>query len=105
MWNEELEQAAALGQPVPEGLGSPERALYILMRSLYHQHRVGIIDLHQAKREKRLLMQDYENTLFDEKCRRKTVELWKRLPTDALKCSCPECQKIQRIILGLDKME
>lgn len=102
MWNEELELAAANGKPMPDGLDGPARTLYIGMRGLYYQFRMEIIDKDQAKREKAALMSDYRLAVLDEKCRAKSRELWKRLPVDIMKCSCPECKSLAKLIHGLE---
>jgi len=101
MWTEELEHAAANGLTLPEGLDAPARALYISLRGLYRQYRQGILDKDQAKREKALLMKDYNMAVLDEKCRQKSRELWKQIPYDIMKCECEECRRIAKIILGL----
>lgn len=98
----ELEQKAMRGEVLPEGLDAPSRALYISLRGLYYQYRVKILDREQAKREKALILQDYRSQMLGEKCREKSIEAWKRLPTDAYKCDCPECKRIIGIILGLE---
>lgn len=43
-WTEEIELAAAHGEPMPDGLTAPERTLYIALRGLYYQYRVNLID-------------------------------------------------------------
>lgn len=101
MWTEEMERDAANGKPMPDGLGAPERTLYIALRSLYYQFRQNLIDKDQAKREKYALMNDYKVAVLDEKCREKSRELWKRLPYDIMKCECDECRRVASIILGL----
>lgn len=102
MWNDELERAAANGEPMPDGLDGPARTLYIAMRGLYYQYRMNIIDQQQAKQEKVLLMNDYRGAVLDEKCRAKSRELWRTLPYDVMKCECPECKRIAKLVLGLN---
>ena len=101
MWNEDLERAAANGQPLPEGLDAPARSLYISLRGLYQQYKEGVLDKDQAKQEKSLLIKDYELAVLDEKCRQKSRELWKRIPSDIMKCQCDECRNVAKIILAL----
>ena len=98
----ELERKAMRGEALPDGLDAPARALYISLRGLYYQYRVNILDREQAKREKAQILQDYRGQLLAEKCREKSVLAWKRLPSDAYKCDCPECKRIVGIILGLE---
>ena len=101
-WTEELEKAAARGEGVPDGLKAPERAYFIALRGLYYQYRVGIIDKDQAKREKVMLERDYKSAVLNEKCFEKSVKLWHILPTDIMKCECPECKRLAKLILGLN---
>ena len=82
-WTEEIELAAAHGEPMPDGLTAPERTLYIALRGLYYQYRVNLIDQQ------------------DEKCREKSRELWRRLPHDLMKSERSRCQEVGKIIYGL----
>ena len=100
-WTNEMEQAAAHGKPMPDGLGAPERVLYIALRGLYYQYRSNLIDKEQAKREKQHLMSDYNQAVLDEKCRAKSRKMWHDLPHDIMKSDCPKCQEVGRIIYGL----
>lgn len=100
-WTAELEKAAAHGKPMPDGLAAPERILYVALRGLYYQHRVGIIDREQAKREKRDLMNDYNQAVLDERCRAKSAKLWRDLPHDIMKSDCPKCQEVGKIVYNL----
>ena len=100
-WTEEIELAAAHGEPMPDGLTAPERTLYIALRGLYYQYRVNLIDQQQAKREKTILLQDYKGAVLNEKCREKSRELWRRLPHDLMKSECSRCQEVGKIIYGL----
>ena len=101
-WTEDLERAAANGEAMPDGLDAPERAHFIALRGLYYQYKVGIIDRDQAKREKFQLEKDYKNAVLGEKCRDKSIKLWHILPTDVMKCECPECKRLAKLILGLN---
>lgn len=98
----EFEKKAARGEPMPDDLNGPERALYISLRGLYYQYRQEIIDREQAKKEKTQVVNDYYQAVLGERCREKSVKIWHRLPTDAYKCECPECKRIVGIILGLE---
>lgn len=100
-WTNEMEQAAAHGKPMPDGLDAPERVLYIALRGLYYQYRENVIDREQAKREKQHLMNDYKQAVLDEKCRAKSVKLWRDLPSDIMKSDCPKCQEVGKIVYGL----
>lgn len=98
----ELEMKAAKGEKTPEDLSAPERMLFIALRGLYFQYRNGVIDKEQAKKEKALVLNDYRAAVLDEKCREKSRKLWQQLPLDIMKCDCPECKALAKLILGLN---
>ena len=98
----EYEVLASNGEPMPDGLTAPQRAHYIALRGLYYQYRVGIIDEEQARREKGLLVKDYDVAVLGERAREKSIKLWNRLPYDIMKCQCEECRNVAKIIHGLN---
>ena len=100
-WTAELERKAANGEPMPDDIGAPERVLYIALRGLYYQYRVGSVEKDQARREKQRLIEDYKQAVLDERCRAKSVKLWRELPHDIMKSECPKCQEVGKIIYGL----
>lgn len=71
------------GDPMPDGLNSPEQTMYLQLRMLYHQYRNGFVSREQAKEEKRLLCIEFEKNQHKEKVYRYWVEQTKR--TEAAK--------------------
>lgn len=66
------------GDPMPDGLTSPEQTLYLQLRMLYHQYRNGIVSRERAKEEKRLLCKEFDKNQHKEKMYRYCVEQTKR---------------------------
>ena len=103
-WTDELERAACSGKPIPDGLGFPEKCLYIAMRGLYVQYRSGVISLNQAKKEKRLLINDFGQMELHEKSLDRSIKAWKWVDLNLNKCSCPECLALKKTILELENV-
>lgn len=53
------EQAAIRGDEMPTGLEYPDQILYLSLRKLYAQKRMGIIDRDTAVAEKKKLLDEY----------------------------------------------
>ena len=102
MWNEALERAAANGQPMPDGLNAPEKMLYVAMRGLYYQYRAGVLDQEQARREKRLLMNDFGAAELQMKSWEKSIKAWRWLNLTLEEDGCPKCRAMKEAILGLE---
>lgn len=98
-----LQQKAARGDAMPDDLqNAAERSLFIALRGLFYQHRVGIIDREQAKKEKQQILQDYNQAVLGEQCREKSVKLWAALPVGIYKdCTCPKCKEVFEIIYNV----
>lgn len=73
-----FERQAMNGDPMPDGLTSPEQTMYLQLRMLYHQYRNGLVSREQAKEEKRLLCVEFEKNKHKEKMYRYWVEQTKR---------------------------
>lgn len=101
-WSEELERAASAGKPLPDGLTYAEKTLYIAMRGLYAQYRQGTIDKDQAKREKRLLLNDFGQIELTDKARERSIRAWRWLDLNMNNCECPHCLEMKRTILQLE---
>lgn len=71
------------GDPMPDGLNSPEQTLYFQLRMLYAQYRGGIVSRERAKEEKRILCKEFDKNQHKEKMYRYWVEQTKR--TEAAK--------------------
>lgn len=103
-WTEALERAASAGKPLPDGLTGPEKMLYITMRGLYAQYRSGVISLDQAKKEKRLLINDFGQMELREKSLERSVKAWRWVDLSLNKCKCPECLELKKTILQLENV-
>ena len=101
-WSKELERAASAGKPIPDGLTAPEKALYIAMRGLYWQYREGIVTLEQARREKNLLIKDYEKLELLMKAQEKALKSWRWLNLRIEEGDCPRCIEMKKTILQLE---
>lgn len=66
------------GDPMPDGLTSPEQTLYLQLRMLYSQYRSGLVSREQAKEEKRMLCREFDNNKYKEKMYRYWVEQTRR---------------------------
>jgi len=104
LWTEALERAAADGKPMPEGLTGPERQLFIAMRGLYYQLKVGIIDREQAKKEKRHLVNDFNAAVQREQSYERSIKAWRWVDLNLNKCTCPECLALKKAILQLENV-
>lgn len=54
------EGAAIRGEEMPQGLSYPEAILFLQLRMLYAQKRMGILTREQAIREKKELLREFE---------------------------------------------
>lgn len=61
---EELERKAMAGYSMPEGLPQPEQLLYLSLRILYREYRAGVISRAEAKKEKSMLLSEYNLSMF-----------------------------------------
>lgn len=102
MWNEALERAAANGQPMPDGLTATEKTLYVAMRGLYFQYRSGVIDKEQARREKRLILNDFGAAELREKAHERSIKAWRWLNLTFEADDCPKCTAMKKAILELE---
>lgn len=66
-----FEQVAIAGGEMPDGLTGPEQRLFLGLRALYRQKRIGIITLEVAVAEKKKLVHIYNKDMADsEVCNR-----------------------------------
>lgn len=101
-WTDSLERSASEGKGIPEGLSANEKFLYIAMRGLYAQYRMGVIDIDQARKEKRSLINDFGQMELREKQWEKSRKAWRWVDLNLNKCECPECRELKKTILGLE---
>lgn len=59
------EQSAIRGDELPSGLDYPDQVLYLSLRMLYAQKRMGIIDRDTAITEKKKLLDEYKAYQFN----------------------------------------
>jgi hypothetical protein len=59
------EQSAIRGDEIPDGLDYPDQVLYLNLRTLYAQKRMGIIDRDTAITEKKKLLDEYKVYQFN----------------------------------------
>ena len=93
---EEIERLAMTGCGLPEGYSQPEQLLFLSLRILHWEFRNRIIGREQARREKKLLVDDFRqeqrfHEIYQENIRiRNTMS--HRL-TAAEKSGCPHCRE------------
>lgn len=72
------ERIAMDGGEMPDGLDWPDRQVFLGLRSLYWQHKNGIINRETAKKEKIKLLKDYDFQKWQEKFCSQFIEKIKR---------------------------
>lgn len=72
------EQSAIRGDELPSGLDYPDQVLYLNLRMLYAQKRMGIIDRETAITEKKKLLDEYKIYQFNWSMAEEWTELIKR---------------------------
>lgn len=60
------ERIAMVGGEMPDGLEWFDRTLFLQLRMLYHQFKIGILNRETAQREKRKLLKDRDFQLFQD---------------------------------------
>ena len=55
------EKIAMAGGEMPDGLEYPDQILFLALRMLYDQFKKGIVDKATATREKKQLLEEYQN--------------------------------------------
>lgn len=101
-WTDELERAASAGKPMPNGLNTTEKHLYIAMRGLYAQYRAGLIDLDAAKREKRMLLNDANKFDLLMQSAERSLRVWQWCNLRIEEDDCPKCRELKKTILQLE---
>lgn len=56
----ELDRKAKINEPLPRCLAGYEQAYYLASRTLYKQYEAKLITLDQARREKELIIEQYQ---------------------------------------------
>lgn len=101
-WNEEWERAAAEGKSVPDGLTLPEKYLFISFRSLYHQYNEGLLTKEQARKEKSLLIKDFNRFEQREKAMDRSMKAWRWLNLSVEKGDCPKCIELKKAFIQFE---
>ena len=71
------ENAAIRGDELPEGLDYPDQVLFLNLRSLYAQKKMGVIDRETAVKEKKRLLDEYRVYSFTHECEKEWVRIIK----------------------------
>ena len=61
-----FERDAAMGDPIPDGLNLTDIGAYVVLRSIYRDHKSGELSLSEAKEEKRKLVAAYEEKVKED---------------------------------------
>lgn len=75
------EKQAMQADEMPDGLEYPDQIMFLCLRNLYAQVRMGIIPRDRAVAEKGKLLVSYRTNQFDLECAKKRNELIKRTET------------------------
>ena len=98
-----IEKAAATGREMDDDLCAPDIWLFLSLRELYSQHRSGLIDRDQARKEKAELLAKHEISRFYYDCYVETAKLRNRIASELVeleKCGCEHCRRLIRIFDG-----
>lgn len=77
LFDPKLERMAKDGNEMPDGLEYPDQIMYMSLRMLYSQLRLGIIDRDAAIREKKRLVREYECYVFQHEMGKEWVQVIK----------------------------
>lgn len=73
------EKQAMSGGEMPDSLTAPDRWMFLCLRSLYGQKKLGIINRATAVKEKRKLLDQYSQMVFHEEVQMHMVDTYKRV--------------------------
>ena len=77
LFDPKLERLAKDGSEIPIGLEYPDQIMFLCLRMLYAQLRLGIIDRDVAIREKKRLLREYESYVFRDEMGKEWVQVIK----------------------------
>lgn len=100
--------AATPGSEMPEGLKLAEQLLFLTLRELYNNFRNGVITRDQGSMEKARIMRAYKHVELEHEIAEHHKAIRKRLEYEVgslYKCGCETCQKVARIMDGIDKKD
>lgn len=104
---EEIERLAMSGQDVPKEYNQPEQLLFLSLRILHWEYRHGIITREQAKKEKHLLVQEFQKEQHFYEIYMEAVRIRNTMShrlTAAEKDGCPHCRELVQIFDGRRKV-
>ena len=105
---DELNVIAAKGDPLPDGLTSPEQLYFLSLRQIYRDYRSGSLELEQAKAEKLKAVDAYMDNMFMYNLyehHAKLEEIFhKEFQREGICKKGGDCN-LYRIICGLEKKE
>ena len=103
---EELERRALRSESLPDGITQPQQLLFLSLRVLYREYRSKVITRDEAKKEKAMLLAEFEQAQFHYNVFWNTTQMCNRLNaylTDIEKNGCKRCKTAVRIFDGRDK--
>lgn len=87
------ERQASNGDEMPDGLEYPEQVLFLSLRMLYAQLRMGIIDRDTAVKEKRKLLKEYKSYKFVDQMGKQWVQVIK--DTELARSAYRKCRTLE----------
>lgn len=102
---DELNILAANGKPLPDGLSLPEQLYFLALRSLYTDYRRKTITVEQAKAEKNKLSESFVDNMYNYELynhQAKIQAIFARNYQDIRNNGCEVCQRLDKILCGLD---
>ena len=103
-----LEQLAAKGEEMPDGLSVPEQLLFLTLRELYKNFRSGTVNRERAKQEKQYIYVAYEQLKNEYKATEQHMKIRSRLSgniCELYKCGCDSCRHLLNIFTGIDRKD
>lgn len=104
----ELEQLAASGEEMPDGLAMPEQLLFLTLRELYKNFHSGAVNRDRGRREKSRILVAYQGLANEYKVVEQHLSIRKKLTQnigDIYKCGCQNCKKLINIFNGIDRKD
>jgi hypothetical protein len=77
LFDPKLELMAKDGNEMPDGLEYPDQIMYMSLRMLYAQLKIGVINRETAIREKKQLVREYECYVFQHEMGKEWVQVIK----------------------------
>lgn len=103
-----LEQIAAQGGEMPDGLPMPDQLLFQTLKTLYHNHRLGAVNRERGSREKQRIMIAYNALKLQQAVMDEHQAIRRRLQNDIgnlYNCGCDHCKQFLRYLDGIDRRD